>query len=195
MKVSVLVPTYCRPQDLARCLEALKQQTRPPDEILVIVRDSDAQTQEFLAAYKATDSSKINRVMVAEPGQVAALNAGLEAATGDILAITDDDTAPRPDWLARIEAHFASDARIGGVGGRDWVHHTTPNGDCWIEDDSQETVGKLVWWGRLIGGHHLGVGPARDVEFLKGANMSYRRAALDPADTPKIRFDAGSTLR
>jgi hypothetical protein len=39
-------------------------------------------------------------------------------------------------------------------------------------------VGHLQWWGRAIGNHHLGFGAARRVDFLKGANMSFRAEAV-----------------
>ena len=44
MKITVLIPTYRRPKDLGRCLEALQKQTRPADEVLVVVRNTDAET-------------------------------------------------------------------------------------------------------------------------------------------------------
>ena len=114
-----------------------------------------------------------------QPGVVAALNAGLAAVKGDILSITDDDAAPHPDWLERINAHFISDSCIGGVGGRDWIHRDTK-----IEDDSRLVVGKLQWFGRVIGNHHLGVGEPREVDVLKGVNMSFRTQAIG-----QLRFD------
>jgi cellulose synthase/poly-beta-1,6-N-acetylglucosamine synthase-like glycosyltransferase len=104
---------------------------------------------------------------------VAALNAGLDVAQGDIIAITDDDAAPRADWLARIETHILSESRVGGVGGRDWVNKGTQ-----LDDGAREVVGKVQWFGRAIGNHHLGVGKVREVDLLKGANMSYRQAAI-----------------
>lgn len=170
MTISVIIPTYRRPQDLRRCLLALAAQQRPADEILVVVRDGDGQTQAVL------DEALVwvtRGVCVAVPGQVAALNAGLEAATGQIIAITDDDAAPRPDWLARIEAHFAADASLAGVGGRDWVHHGQA-----VAGGSARRVGRVQWFGRIIGNHHLGVGAPRWVDTLKGANMAFRRAAI-----------------
>lgn len=172
MKISVLVPTYRRPKDLNRCLEALKKQTRIADEVLVVVRDSDTETWSLLQNYNP-DSLSLRPITVKRPGQVAALNTGLEAATGDIIAITDDDAAPRPEWLARLEAHFLSDERIAGVGGRDWVHK-----DGKIEEGDQPLVGRIQWFGRMIGNHHLGVGEPREVDVIKGANMSYRRTAI-----------------
>lgn len=172
MIATVLVPTYHRPKDLARCLEALKKQTRVPDEVLVVVRDSDLETSTLLESVDPGPLA-LQTVTVTVPGLVGALNAGLDAARGDIIAITDDDAAPRPDWLARIEAHFQADPKVGGVGGRDWVRYGER-----VEDGAQRVVGKVQWFGRVIGNHHLGVGGPREVDILKGVNMSFWRAAV-----------------
>jgi cellulose synthase/poly-beta-1,6-N-acetylglucosamine synthase-like glycosyltransferase len=179
MKLTVMVPTYRRCADLQRCLEALKQQTRPADEVLVIVRDTDDETWAFLASYAAAPLP-LQPLVVKASGVVAAMNVGLTAARGDIIASTDDDAAPRLDWLQQIEAYFLADATLGGVGGRDWQY---------IGQDLKETgacavVGKLQWFGRVIGNHHLGVGGPRAVDVLKGVNMAYRRMAIE-----HLRFD------
>ena len=172
MTITVLIPTYYRPQDLARCLEALKRQTRPADQVLVVVRDSDIETWALLKEFSSAPLP-LQTVTVRVPGVIAAMNAGLDVAQGDIIAFTDDDAAPHTDWLARIETHFLSDERIGGVGGRDWVYFGTD-----LEDGTCEIVGQVQWFGRVIGNHHLGVGKAREVDVLKGVNMSYRRSAI-----------------
>lgn len=179
MKISVLVPTYRRPADLARCLLALQRQQRLPDEVIVVARPEDDATHERLADPAVGGALPLRIVPVDVAGQVAALNKGLDASTGDIVAITDDDAAPRPDWLARIEAAFLSNPRVGAVGGRDWVHEKGR-----LLDESREQVGQLTLSGKIIGNHHLGVGGAREVDMLKGANMSYRRAAIE-----RLRFD------
>ncbi|MBD1907423.1 glycosyltransferase family 2 protein [Funiculus sociatus GB2-A5] len=178
MKITVIVPTYRRPKDLVRCLEALKQQTRPADQVLAIVRDTDSETWTFLATFNP-DLLPLNTVTVKVPGVVAAMNAGLDFAKGEIIAFTDDDAAPHSDWLARIENHFLSDEQIGGVGGRDWVYHGTQ-----LEDGECEVVGQVNWFGRMIGNHHFGVGAPREVDLLKGVNMSFRRTAIK-----ELRFD------
>ncbi len=178
MTITALVPTYRRPKDLARCLEAMQKQTRPADEVLVVVRDTDVETWKLLKAFNP-NFLPLRTATVSVPGQVAALNAGLDTAQGDIIAITDDDAAPHTDWLARIEAHFLSDDRVAGVGGRDWVYHGTQ-----LEDGARQVVGRVQWFGRVIGNHHLGVGEPREAELLKGANMSYRRTAIT-----SLRFD------
>ncbi|MBF2004727.1 MAG: glycosyltransferase family 2 protein [Chlorogloeopsis fritschii C42_A2020_084] len=171
--ISVIIPTYLRPKDLTRCLEALKQQTRPADEVLVVVRDSDNETWALFQESNF-DPLPIKTVTVEVPGVVAALNAALDVATGDIITVTDDDAAPHTDWLKRIETYYLSDERLGGVGGRDWVYWENKL----LDHDDTETVGQVQWFGRVIGNHHRGVGKAREVDILKGVNMSYRRSAI-----------------
>jgi glycosyltransferase involved in cell wall biosynthesis len=177
MKLTVLVPTYRRSKDLERCLEALKRQTHPPDELLVVVRDADEETYEFLRDFEVEDLP-LRVVDVLVPGQVAALNAGLAAATGEIIAITDDDAAPHSDWLERIEAHFLSDVKLGGLGGRDWMYLNGILQNDLPSFNGHQIVGKLKWFGGSTGNHHLGIGQPRDVDILKGANMSYRSQAI-----------------
>jgi glycosyltransferase involved in cell wall biosynthesis len=171
--ITVIIPTYRRPKDLERCLEAIKQQTRPVDELLVVVRDTDSETWEFLDSFNP-EGLPLRTVTVIAPGAIAAMNVGLDAACGDIISFTDDDAAPHPDWLERIETHFLSDDRIGGLGGRDWVYFGTEL----FKADPQEVVGRVQWFGRVIGNHHLGIGKAREVDVLKGVNMSFRRTAI-----------------
>ena len=143
------------------------------DQLLVVARSDDNETLNVVR-----DCSKrlsIELVEVTVPGVVHALNAALAHCVGDVLAITDDDAAPRPDWLHRIEAHYVADPTIGGLGGRDWIYN-----DGVIERGDSAVVGRILWYGRIIGNHHRGAGPARDVDLLKGANWSFRTTAIRP---------------
>lgn len=174
MYFSVIVPTYKRGDDLQRCLRALGAQRRPADEIVVVYQISDVETRQVLS--QRPDSERLTVVTVSEPGVVAALNAGLDRARGDVVAMTDDDAAPQPDWLLRMETHYRADERVGGVGGRDWIweNGTLLGG----RDGTAPVVGRLAWWGVPRGYHHLGTGPPRAVDSLKGVNMSFRREAI-----------------
>ncbi len=179
MTITAIIPTYRRPKDLTRCLQALHRQTRPADEVLVVVRDSDSDTWTLLKEFNF-NLLQLRTVTVKVPGVVAALNAALDVAHSDIVTVTDDDAAPHHDWLERIESYYLSDQRIGGVGGRDWVYWENKL----LDDGNSEIVGQVQWFGRVIGNHHIGVGAAREVDVLKGVNMSFRRSAI-----AGIRFD------
>jgi GT2 family glycosyltransferase len=176
---SVIVPTYRRVADLKRCLNALMSQTRAADEIIITVRDTDAETMTFVREQQRTTST-LKVVGVSIPGVIAAMNAGLQAAGGDLIALTDDDAAPWPDWLARLESQFNADPRLGGVGGRDWVYHAGL-----LSEGYAENAGQMSWFGRVSSGHHIVVGPPREVVVLKGVNCAYRAAPLR-----KIGFDS-----
>ena len=175
VSISVLLATYNRTHSLKDCLEGLKQQSRLPDEIIVIVRDSDSATWDFCREYLTPSWSKIvvKFVTVKVPGQVAALNCGLNEVKSDLICITDDDAIPHPQWIEKIERHFSTDSSIAGVGGRDWVYQ-----DGVLLQESVKIIGKVQWFGRVIGNHCFGNGPMREVDILKGANMSYRRDAV-----------------
>ena len=173
MKVSVLVPSYRRPRDLERCLQALSVQTRLADQLMVVARSDDDETFNVVRNWQGR--LVVELVEVTAPGVVHALNSGLARCVGDVLAITDDDAAPRPDWLQRIEAHYVADPTVGGLGGRDWIYN-----DGVIERGDSAVVGRILWYGRIIGNHHRGAGPARDVDLLKGANWSFRTMAIRP---------------
>ncbi|MEO1394471.1 MAG: glycosyltransferase family 2 protein [Cyanobacteria bacterium J06634_5] len=177
MNITVIIPSYRRPKDLTRCLEALHSQTVPANEIIVVVREEDVETRAVLDTI--LDALPLTQILVSVSGVIAAMNAGLEAATGDIVAFTDDDAAPQTDWLERIETCFTANPKVGGVGGRDLVRRKDP-----ALKQNRSVVGRLQWYGRLIGNHHLGFGDAREVDILKGVNMSYRRSAVGD-----LRFD------
>lgn len=177
LRLEVLVPTYRRAADLRRCLDALGAQTRAPDRVIVVVRDTDEETREMLAQYDA-DALALAVVTVAESGAICAMRRGLALADGDVLAITDDDAAPWPDWLARIEAHFAGGPQVGGVGGRDWLRGAIPLEFGRHNTHHKDSVGKVRWYGRVTGDHHLGEGNAREVDVLKGVNCAYRTSLL-----------------
>lgn len=173
--IGVLIASYQRPKELLRCLTALERQLHKPDQVILVVRLSDSKTLEALEMYKR-DSLPILQLAITEPGLVAARNSGMAACETDILAMLDDDTVPHPDWLQRIFIDFLEDDSLGGLGGRD---------RCFIngafDERKKDVVGKLQWFGRQIGNNHLGFGPIREVDLLKGANMSYRAAALTRA--------------
>jgi GT2 family glycosyltransferase len=104
---------------LRRNLEALATQSRQPDEILVSLRgDLDQEGVDTVDAFiERNPKLNVVKVMLTEPGIVVAENAILDAATGDVGCLLDDDAIPRPFWLENLARHYEKDERIGGVAG------------------------------------------------------------------------------
>jgi hypothetical protein len=169
MRISVIVPTYLRPQVLGRCLSALERQDRAPDEVIVVARREDEVSHSVARAHAPLARTVTIDVPTGSPGVVAALNAGVAAASGEVICLTDDDAEAHPDWIARIERSFELDSRLGAVGGRDRVFHGER-----LEEGAESRVGLVSWFGRTTGNHHLGSGSARGVDVLKGVNLSIR---------------------
>ena len=114
-RVSVVMVTRDRRELVEQALDALDAQTLPADEVLVV----DNGSQDGTAAALAARTSPAGLRVLAGPasGSVAqARNAAVAAATGDIVAFTDDDCRPTPTWLESLTAGFREG--IGIVQGR-----------------------------------------------------------------------------
>jgi GT2 family glycosyltransferase len=102
---SVVVPTYRRPDFLERCLGALVMQEFEPAAYEIIVADDgpDVETREQVERWAAGTLGRppIRYVPVTgTQGPAGARNRGWRMAEGLVVAFTDDDTVPHPDWLA-----------------------------------------------------------------------------------------------
>jgi GT2 family glycosyltransferase len=113
---SVIIPTYNRPQQLSTCLASLTRLHFRRDRFeVIIVDDGSAMPLEpILASFY----DRLHVALLKQPnaGPAAARNTGAARAQGQFLAFTDDDCAPAPDWLRKLEARFvaAPDCMIGG---------------------------------------------------------------------------------
>lgn len=115
---SVIVPTYGRPRPLLElCLPALARQSYPADRLEVLVVDDGSPVPLVEADLRATGVPNLRLLRQHNQGPAAARNTGGAAARGDILAFTDDDCAPEPDWVARLVQRLRQDGNTA-VGGR-----------------------------------------------------------------------------
>lgn len=117
-RVSVVVPTYRRPQHAHRLLDALRAQTLPADEFEVIVCD-DGSGREVVGAWQSSAAaSGLHARVLALPenaGPARARNCGWQVSKGPVIAFTDDDCLPAPDWLERgLLAMGAGDVVVVG---------------------------------------------------------------------------------
>ncbi|PPS43915.1 glycosyltransferase family 2 protein [Chroococcidiopsis sp. TS-821] len=111
---SIVIPTYNRPEQLARCLESLTRLDYPRQDFEVIVVDDGSTTplEPIVTRYKLN----LTLIHQANSGPAAARNTGVKRAKGKYLAFTDDDCTPAPDWLTTLADRFATapNCMIGG---------------------------------------------------------------------------------
>ncbi len=109
--VSVVVPTYRRPDLLHRCLSALVAQEFEPAAYEIIVADDAASDEMRRSVEKWSELARPGLRYVSVTGShgpAAARNAGWRAARGEVIAFTDDDCVPDPGWLKAGAAAFTA---------------------------------------------------------------------------------------
>jgi GT2 family glycosyltransferase len=116
-RLSIVVPTFRRPDLLARCLDALVHQTLDSYEVIVADDAALDSTREKVEGLKARAPVRYVAV-TGSHGPAAARNAGWGAARGEVVAFTDDDTIPDPGWAAAGLGAFDRDPTLAAVTGR-----------------------------------------------------------------------------
>lgn len=116
IRISVVVPTYKRPQLLARCIQALvRQNIAPEDYEILIVDDAACEETRLQVACLAKRTARsghhisYHAVTGIAHGPAVARNLGWQAARGEIIAFTDDDCIPEADWLQSALTAFVGD--------------------------------------------------------------------------------------
>ena len=129
-RISVVVLTYRRPQLLARCLRSLCQQDIHPQAFEVIVVDDGHTADTQACVTKMAQQYPKHMLRYLRPlvgrGPAVARNAGWCASQAALIAFTDDDTLPYPDWLRQGEAAMRADS-WAALAGRVEVPPLNPN--------------------------------------------------------------------
>ena len=113
---SVIVPTYCRPEQLKVVLHSLSVMNYPMAAFEVIVVDDESVPPPDEVADSFRSTLHINLLKQKHSGPAAARNLGVGVAKNQYVAFTDDDCAVAPDWLQKYAFRFAelSECGIGG---------------------------------------------------------------------------------
>lgn len=178
LRFSIFVPTLKRPDLLRRNLEALALQSRQPDEVLVSLRgDLDPEGVETVDNFiQHHPKMNIVKVMLTEPGIVVAENAILNAATGDVGCLLDDDAIARPFWLENLARHYEKDTRVGGVAG---PAINFINGKP--EQRRARFRNRVIFPGLVMDQSTRHTDRVVEVDHYRGANMSLRLEPLRKA--------------
>jgi GT2 family glycosyltransferase len=114
-EISVVVPTGGRPGRLLQCLDALSRQKLPHHQFeIIVVDDANDRTTEATVR-NFTHVFGIEARYLSQPkhlGLANARNRGWQAARGQIIAFTDDDCQPQPDWLLSAYPCFKRGAQV-----------------------------------------------------------------------------------
>jgi glycosyltransferase involved in cell wall biosynthesis len=165
--VSVIVSTFSRAPFLADLVTALARQTfdlRRFEVILVDDASPDDTWDRIVALARRTPLRLLGVRLAANSGQGPGRNAGVSRARSPLVAFTDDDCIPSPEWLAELTAPLLSD---GGATSRPRVvqGRTEP----WPDDAS--TVGP---WCRTV---HV----VRPTWLFETCNVAYRACDFERA--------------
>lgn len=165
--MSVIVPVYNDARRLQLLLDALAKQTWPKEDLEILVVDNGS--QEDVQTPVRRMGAPFVALQEPKPGSYAARNRALQVAQGRLLAFTDADTIPDPDWVERGVAALHARPEAGLVAGRIRVF---PAG------------GRHTWVERF---EMLYAFPqerfVRDQHFGATANVFTRRAVMDRVGT------------
>ncbi|NEQ97002.1 MAG: glycosyltransferase [Cyanothece sp. SIO2G6] len=147
--ISVVIPIYNGETDLPDLMACLWRQTYPADwvEYLLVDNNSGDRTYSLLQDYADCAQKREMRLVplqaVAIQSSYAARNCGVKQAQGEIIAFTDADCRPEPQWLMELMGPFLTDDRsdsapVGIVAGE----VTALPSHNWLETfaDRQETL-------------------------------------------------------
>jgi len=184
VNVSVVIPTRDRRKELLRTLEAIRAQRDPGDGFEVIVADNGSSDGSLDAVQGLVgdggESMRLRAISEPHGGPAAARNAGVAAATGEVILFLGDDTEPADPGLVEAHARLHRDAGDPAYGVLGQV--------AWSE--RQEVTPLMDWLGRTFqfGYAALEAGriPARRAFWT--AHVSVRRGLFQRAGGFDTRF-------
>ena len=186
--VSVIIPTFRRPRLLMMCVESILAGSRRPDEIIVVGRTGDKETEQAVVTIAAAprEGVKVCSAWVMKPGHVPPVETGLRTASGELVAVVDDDVTVTPEWLFHMVSHF-SDPAIGVVGGRVLV----PGAPA---PKAKGRPGCISWYGKMWGNlGSLDGTTTIEVDSVMEGNWIWRRGLLTALEfDPILNFDDAS---
>jgi cellulose synthase/poly-beta-1,6-N-acetylglucosamine synthase-like glycosyltransferase len=115
IKISILIPCHNEEQSIAACIESCLNQTRTPDEIIVVNDGSTDKTAEILASFG--NSIRVVAIPRATGNKSHAQELGLKYVRGDVFIATDADTVLDSRLVEYIEEDFMTNSKLTAVGG------------------------------------------------------------------------------
>ncbi|MEA5570588.1 glycosyltransferase [Calothrix sp. UHCC 0171] len=108
-KVTVVIPIYNGEEDLYELIPCLLAQTYPKENVEYLLVDNNSSDRTLTCLQTAAEHCPIQIRPLSEiqiQSSYAARNTGIRAATGEIIAFTDADCRPQPQWLELLVQDF-----------------------------------------------------------------------------------------
>lgn len=115
--VTAAIATLSRPDGLRRCLDAILSGTVLPAEVLIVDQSQDPATR-LLIDHRPPGPVPVVYIHQGRLGLAASRNAAVAQARYNIVAVTDDDCVPDPEWIAALHAAFEAPGPFAAVTGR-----------------------------------------------------------------------------
>jgi len=181
--ISVCIPTFRRPIELARLLDAVLGVVTRPAPIEIIVCDNDTRRSAQPVVEAIAGATEIPVRYFNEPIQNISLarNCLVAAARGEWIAFIDDDEVPGEDWL---QALWTIAAHPGTDGAKGPVRRRLPAG-------APDWLLTLPYGGSSLPAAGTPLPPRR----MSGGNMMVRRSCLLRLKVEDGPFDAAFGLR
>ncbi len=177
-RVSVLIVSYNRADDLALVLRELMAGSRPPDEIVVVDNASHDGSADVAASFPGVIVQRNAR----NEGFATGNNQALALATGDYIALLNNDAVPHRDWLRRLIERLESDDDVAGVGGKAFFwDDQNPVHDESNHYYSYSLVDEQLGYSQAVVD---GSDEPREVATLSGCAALFRRSAIDAVGHP-----------
>ncbi|MEQ8822562.1 MAG: glycosyltransferase family 2 protein [Sumerlaeia bacterium] len=173
LRISIVIVCLNGAKRLAWPLESLRRCDPPPHEIIVADNGSTDGTANFVREnYPEVQVVRADRNL----GFAGGNNLGIEAATGDVILLLNDDTEPEPDWLAPLAEAFDAHPRLGIAGCRLlYPDRTTVQHLGGVVHDNGLTD-HVAWGDEARAQEAGGIVP---VPYATGAALAIRRAVIE----------------
>jgi glycosyltransferase involved in cell wall biosynthesis len=138
MKITIAIVTYKRAWALPYSLTSIANQTRKPDEVLIVLKPSGDGSEELI---KKFSSQLPVRLILQEEGNCAyAYQLAIDNANGDLILFIDDDAVAEERWVEKYMRLFNTLPRAGGTSGTTLKAHLKDGGIVKSQEEFYEIV-------------------------------------------------------
>lgn len=132
LRVSVVIPSFNHGRFVEEAVRSVFEQSRPPDEIIVV---DDGSTDRSVEILRSLESKGLRLVVQENRGAHAAINRGIEMAHGDIVFILNSDDRYHPRRIETLASEFEAESSLMLAGS--WL--------CLVDGNGRSLGVKKAW--------------------------------------------------